>query len=303
MHSNNHHLLIVVKLQQVINDDCYYESYIDAMKQELNEYGLLKDSEYICNTCNNSLSKKAPEIPTRALVNGHFRGKCPKELECLSRVEESMVSLINVFTKVHMLPKGGHYASKGTIFSLLNDFNELQENLPCCPTNSYSILKPKGSTNNEYQYSPSKVKAALIWLHHNNHLYKDKINFKSNLLKGEDFIEIEALEFEEEDDDDELFKSIEIPTNSGAPEEIKDILLDVPETSKDFLSQLKIIFNIKNNSSIQSNSGNVFRREMQQYVMDYNIDDFLPMAFIKLYPYGKGCPIKGGGYKLFEKSQ
>ena len=38
------------KVQQLINDDCYYASYIDAIKEELNDYGLLKDSEYICNT-------------------------------------------------------------------------------------------------------------------------------------------------------------------------------------------------------------------------------------------------------------
>ena len=50
------------KLQQIINDVCYYESYIDAIKEELNEYGILKDSNFICNTCYYSITKNDVQV-------------------------------------------------------------------------------------------------------------------------------------------------------------------------------------------------------------------------------------------------
>ena len=46
------------------------------------------------------------ELPVRALVNGYFRGSCPKELSELNRTERSLIALVNVFSKISLLAQG-----------------------------------------------------------------------------------------------------------------------------------------------------------------------------------------------------
>lgn len=71
-------------------------------------------------------------VPKLALVNGYFRGDCPLELSRLNRTEASMVSAINVISRISMLPNGGHWQSQSqaTVFSVLNNVVEVSERLP-----------------------------------------------------------------------------------------------------------------------------------------------------------------------------
>ena len=119
------------------------------------------------------------ELPVRALVNGYFRGSCPKELSELNRTERSLIALVNVFSKISLLAQGGAYASNGNCYAVINKVSEIVQSLPQLPSIAdMAFIRSRnesGKVPREFMYSPWKVKRALEWLKVNNPLYANKV--------------------------------------------------------------------------------------------------------------------------------
>jgi hypothetical protein len=148
-------------------------------------------------------------VPLLALVNGHFRGATPLELSRLTRVELSMVCLVNCIYTLSMLKKGSHWGSTATVFSVLNDVNAIASHLPRLPTlKDIALIRSAvdSTSPRDFLYSPHNVIEALSWLEENNFLWEGK--FKRP--EGEEWadagsrgtMEVECIDADEEDFED-----------------------------------------------------------------------------------------------------
>ncbi len=203
----------------------YDRAYRNAVVAEL-EDGLLKDVTSICNKCSDHLTgttkqktngeDKSPHIPPHALVNGLFQGAIPNELQGLTKVEMSMISIYTNCTRIVL--NTGHYHAKPTVYTIItDDFVELCDILPRIPNHhQFAILRHhKAEYMQEFRYRPAKVRAALGWLRQNNHLYSDdKIGINENAFAGkseEEHVEQECFEV-----DDEELSSIQKPSETSS---------------------------------------------------------------------------------------
>lgn len=275
------------------------KNYAYAAKQELLEDGTVKDCAYLCKKCKTKLHEP-DSCPKNAIVNGHFKGKCPEELKNLSLVELSLISLINVVTKVSLV-SNLNYANGGTMFSIINDVSTLVQSLPQRPTiDDFAFIRAHGgdATSRKHRYSPWKVFRALKWLELNNPLYLGKIQIPEGDTIWEDETSDESLPFLQVGADvldgiDEL----NIPAgrdghavNPGAPpSDSTDVLLMPSTATADISDQVRSILT-QGNSQIPP----VFNRLTGETVAMHSTDFFIQKAFPHLYPYGRGGPEAGG---------
>jgi hypothetical protein len=145
-------------------------------------------------------------VPAMALVNGHFRGATPLELSRLTRVELSMVCLVNCIYTLSMLKKGSHWGSTATVFSVLNDVNAIASQLPRLPTlRDIALIRSAvdSTSPRDFLYSPHNVIQALLWLEENNFLWEGKFTRPP----GDEWLaagsrstqEVECIDAEEDD--------------------------------------------------------------------------------------------------------
>ena len=172
-----------------VYDKCYRNAVIGEM-----ELGLLKELSWICRECakyiqgekkNTDPGCLRPHIPPAALVNGLFQGAVPAELQGLTKVELSMISIYSNCTRI-ALNCGHHYHAKPTVYTIINeDLIDICELLPRIPDrHQFAILRHrKAEYIEDFKYRPAKVKAALEWLHTNNPLY-GKIRINDNAFNG-----------------------------------------------------------------------------------------------------------------------
>lgn len=302
------------------------KAFAAAAKNELKD-GLLKDASHVCKTCVSALKKGNPKrnkqtstndaentfddnhtlsnVPTLALVNGHFRGKCPMELACLTRTEVSLVTLINVCANVSMLRGGGHWGSQGTVFSVLNDVAEVAAFLPMNPTPAQHAIIRKGTTASpkDYRYNPFRVLRAMRWLEENNELYHNKTAAvvllddgtpDPNWLGQGIDQDLEPDHIEASDDD---FEGIEEhdpagddghAVNPGAPpSSMTNVFLQGGQAFDSNIHQINAIVS-------GAPPPVVTVRQNGEFVRDYETDHFMAKAFPVLYPYGKGAPSQFG---------
>ncbi len=115
-------------------------------------------------------------VPSMALVNGHFRDSTPLELSRLTRVELSMVCLVNCIYTLSMLKKGSHWGSTATVFSVLNDVNAIASHLPrILSLKDIALIRSAvdSTSPRDFLYSPHNVIQALLWLENNNFLWEN----------------------------------------------------------------------------------------------------------------------------------
>lgn len=306
---------MVAPLQSTTSTD-QEKAYAVAAANEL-ERGLLKHATHVCNVCVRQLEGKGVHtldgdnagastignVPARALVNGYFRGHCPPELLCLTKVEVSLVTIINVCATVSMLKEGGHWGTQGTVFSVLNDVAEVASFLPINPTPALHAIIRRGTTASpkDYRYNPHKVIQALRWLEMNNELYHNKtaLVIMENGDADPDWMgdgRDEDLEPPHIDASDEDFEGIEDKdkedpagvdghaVNPGAPDSsMTDVFLQNQPSMQSHAHQLQSVIS---GAALPV----VTVRQYGVFVSDYNVEYFLAKAFPVLFPYGKGCP-------------
>lgn len=292
--------------------------YAKAVVEEL-PGGLLKGARHVCRDCVRQLRgtgsdvdgetvEATARVPKRALVNGYFRGACPKELQNLEPIEVSLITLINVCVRVSMLTKGGHLGTQGTVFSILNDVVEIAEFLPSNPTpTQHAIIRQTSTvTPKDLRYNPHRVLQALKWLELNNHLYTGNTAIQVLINKGlldekwldggidaefePEFISAEPEDFQGIEDKDRSAPAgyDGHAVNPGAPNSnMTDVLLMGDQTYASNVHQQRSIID-----GVQLPVVTV--RENGVFVKDYEVDYFMGKAFPVLYPYGQGCPSQTG---------
>jgi len=152
-------------------------------------------------------------LPSRAIANHLYAGPVPDCLACLTRVELSMISLINpVLTLAIMRKRKAQFEHTiGTIFSVIrDDAVERSESFPSMPTlDSYCVLKGRGGSTREssLKFRPRRVLEALNWLKSNNRFHRDILIdasvFGDN--RDDDFQELDErvqVELDGEDEED-----------------------------------------------------------------------------------------------------
>jgi len=276
-------------------------NYAIAAREELLEDGTMKNCSYLCKKCQTELRKVhasgALPCPKNALVNGHFKGSCPEELKKLNLTELSLISLINVVTKVSLLGNL-NYGSKGTMFSIINDISVLLPSLPQRPTiEDYAFIRAHGSSESslKHRYSPWKVLQALKWLENNNPLYCGKISIPEGenemwtdpqLDQPIDVIEIPEESSVQVDESDVAAGSDGHAANPGAtPSDNTDVLLMPASDTADIIDQVRTILT-EGNCQIPP----VLNRLSGETVSMQSTEFFIEKAFPHLYPYGRGGP-------------
>ena len=196
-------------LARLHSGDHYDQVFATALTEELNDAGMLKGLDSICSTCQHELKKptkvtsswmdqtvdsdlvdepeddidhtspdqsvlvqRNPGIPKRALFLGLFPGIIPTELQDLSLIEISMISLYSNLTRISM-QAGVHYHANPTTYTVVNDLTTVLDTLPAqIDMQTFAILRHRTSKRvKQYQFRPSKVRDALLWLVENNKHY------------------------------------------------------------------------------------------------------------------------------------
>jgi hypothetical protein len=280
-------------------------AYAAAAIKEL-DGGIRRGCGHICTECCKQLppSNAAPDtassvVPKLALVNGYFRGECPKALQNLSLVDQSLISLINVVTPLSMLSYNSHYQSSATVFSVLNDVVDIATKLPrnTQPAQLATIIKPDGIRSPKaLRYNPRRVLTALRWLKAHNELYANvpvEVTTAAEWLDGGVDDDLEVAHISSTEDDYEGIAEADLetpagddghPVNPGAPNSsTTDVLMHNTHT-QDALQQLASIARPHHAPCV------MLVRTDGEYVADYATHAFLQKAFPLLYPYGRGGP-------------
>lgn len=135
----------------------------------------LSYDDVLCRYCHGRI-KQNKMCPLSTKLNNLDNGRVPTELRKLSLLEKRMISLIQVFLSIHILP-GGQYAEKGLVLNLPMNVQEIANQLPRNfeenATLSVHFLHSEPAVTNKHFISCKNLKDALTWLIENNPLYKE----------------------------------------------------------------------------------------------------------------------------------
>ena len=143
---------------------------LDKVPEEIN----ITASPLLCSTCYNSIKKG--QVPAIASVSNQLHiDKPPPELLCLNKIERRLLSLIQVFFTVIILP-GGQYAEKGLVLNLPVDISAVTSQISLsldhhvCAIHFEAAKSTPAST--QYLVKPHLIWQEFSWLKRNNHLYE-----------------------------------------------------------------------------------------------------------------------------------
>ena len=179
-----------------------------------------------------------------------------------------------------MLPKGTHYGSNLTTFAVLNKLTEVVEVLPRNPTRSgYAVLRrAEDKCPRPLRYSPWRLIKALDWLYANNSAVQPIIRNAVHELGPMDVdLEIELPTIETSDEDYEGLDEVVVDDSKRDPE---DLFFQVDDKEMDTESQVQKI--------LSPNQAPCLVRSKGVYTPDYETSNFLELAFLCCYPYGRG---------------
>ena len=192
-----------------------------------------------------------------------------------------------------MLPKGCHYGSKPTTFSVTNNLNDVVKSLPRFPNeSSFAILKRAGDKSPKpLRYSPFRILRALQWLRINNREFLE-------IELNDEWLEHDGNDVDEDLDDelelpfipleDEDFECIENDTSDPDKQPITELLLHSDDKDYDTADRVQRIL-------LGDNRSPTLTRTHGVYVADYNTNNFLQKAFVRCYPFGLGAPVQSAG--------
>lgn len=277
-------------------------AYANAVTKEL-VAGVRREATHICAECYRELGLPG-SVPKLALVNGYFRGALPPELQGLSLVDLSLISIVNVVATIAMMEHGTHYKSSATVFSVLNNVVEIAAALPRSTRVGEAaiiIRMDKKGTPKSLKYNPFRVLQALHWLQTNNHLYS-KVSIRNPSEQEADAAlwedggrdqdcelphisaSVDDYEGIREEDQESPAGADGHAVNPGAPDSsTTDVFLHNPE-AQDTRQQLAAI------ALPQAAPAVVMVRSNGGVVYDNETPYFLQKAFPHIFPYGRGGP-------------
>jgi len=92
-------------------------------------------------------------MPTNAAANNIFPSVIPECLRVLNSMEKRMISRVNIFITMYVLPNGGQYATKGNSISFVNKPDEIVKTLPRAPRET-GIILVRGASRVTSPYFP-----------------------------------------------------------------------------------------------------------------------------------------------------
>jgi hypothetical protein len=103
-------------------------------------------------------------LPRHALVNDLWTGFVPVELQGLTRVEVSMIALVNPLLNITVLPTSGSSCLKAFQYSVVNDVPSIFSQIPHRPAGDvlYNLSmsnRPTGGGHTYNAFRPSTVMA------------------------------------------------------------------------------------------------------------------------------------------------
>ena len=194
-----------------------------------------------------------------------------------------MICPINVIHKTVMLPGGCHHASNLTTFSVLNNVAVLAEALPRHPSETgFAILKRDGDKcPKPLRYNPFKLIRALTWLKRHNPLFTD-ILIGAAWLDPENDSDLELPFTATEEGDYEGLDSGNPPSaDATAVGIMRNVFLHSEEKEYDTADRVQKILGVEAPAaSVHQPRG--------AYAPSFSTPNFLQLAFVRQYPYGKG---------------
>eukprot|EP01034_Spumella_vulgaris_P021593 gene21593-27631_t len=166
-----------------------------------------------------------------------------------------------------MALRGCHWGSTATVFSVLNDVHQIANILPRMPSiNDWAIIRSAVDVA-----SPPPVIDAT------DEDYEG-LNDDMNGVSGE-------------------YGHVVNP--NAPPSNISDVFLQYSDEHQDTVSQVQRI--IAPNARTTPKCGD-HRRPLGEYARDYETSHFLQLAFVSLFPYGRGGPEPLGRNREFQQS-
>lgn len=95
-----------------------------------------------------------------------FTGRIPVELQDLTLIEKSMISIYSAISKISLVG-GKHYQMRGaTSYTIVNDVTSVARQLPRMPNiEDTEILRHKNTkSHHDYKYRPKTIYEAFTWL-------------------------------------------------------------------------------------------------------------------------------------------
>ena len=168
----------------------------------LTSEGLVDGCTFVCDGCCKALNSRDDDrckwrsnrgigIPKRAVVNGLWPGRVPKELVGLSRVEVSLISLYNPLTTISLLPTAlTDFKTIPSVYTVVNDVTGMAMNLPRTNVEDLYVTfkSAHAKSDSDLEFRPQRVKDALVWLvEHNVHYARarrgDQLFIDEDVLK------------------------------------------------------------------------------------------------------------------------
>ena len=219
--------------------------------------------------------KSKSESKVFALMHGLFCGPIPMELDCLNYIELSLVSQINVITRVNVHTKYIHSTMK--TFSVLNTVRDVVKQLPNTKIlESLAYIRSANASNSSlYAYRPYCVLRALRWLVNHNPFYADieivvdsKWNDATETEYVTDGLQTDVVDMDNESD---LSKVMENEVTNENNEEVRvcENEFVMPEQPPEAPDDIMV-------------------RRKSSSVRRFNDQDWAYKAFPKLFPYGRG---------------
>ena len=158
-------------------DEHFAKTDPDLLKKCITHRLSHNGSEYICQTCKNSL--KASKLPSLAIANSLQLAELPSALTDLTQLEAVFISRRIPFMKLLALPRGKQRAIHGCVVNIPVVPEETASVLPRVPSPA-TFISVKLKRKLQYRghvlkqnIRPFKIRQALEFLKHKNHLYHD----------------------------------------------------------------------------------------------------------------------------------
>ncbi|KAE8738768.1 hypothetical protein FOCC_FOCC015740 [Frankliniella occidentalis] len=118
-------------------------------------------------------------------INNMDPGDVPIELQGLTFIEERLIARVHPLISVYMLTRNGQYGYRKNVINFSQKIDSFARELPMKITdlNSIIVVRKEGEDNtyHDFHVRAHKVKAALVWLKHNNKFYEDIMINEDNL--------------------------------------------------------------------------------------------------------------------------
>jgi hypothetical protein len=244
-------------------------------------------------------------VPKESLVNFTMTGMIPKEINILTRLEISMVSLCNPVMSISIMPSSMQKFMKRYCCTIVKDINDVALKLPRhLDMTEVAVLRAAGKPPQDVhakdlQFRPTVVLVALRWLKANNPMYAHVVVEDASFDNPsfDDFEDVDPLTLDV-DDVTELNGALHnvgdgVSTPSAESSFSEVLLLQTPETTN---TEESLQNNLGNDPNVRKRSNSALGplfidlETSSTFVHPMTDELYYELGFPNLFPYGRGGP-------------